>query len=169
MLDEKKINRQVFYLYAQIFDDTEEYPRENNTFRTFRAKDGYKMILDSVQVSTAVQQGMNNGVVEISDGNYYTGWDIWTGVENHETLSRCELTDYVNNQHLDLRNWEVKEFTIATRSTSITHPFKVCVIVWYYFVKMSKLETFFYALVHPRMKRYRKGYATTVEPSEDEE
>jgi hypothetical protein len=164
---EDKINRQVVYPYAQVFNPTQSYPKKNNTFIFNRAPDGYKFVLVAIDISGHQENSYKYGLLELSDGHYYTGWNIWPGVENRETLFRCELNDYIRNIYGDLHLWECKEYTIAIRSTHETYPFKCCVIVWYYLRRMTTLETKQYAVIQPKAEHYRKGGPTTIESTEE--
>ena len=166
--DVDKINRQVFYLQASAYDDQAEYPKDNNTFRYHRAPEGYKFLLHAVHFHTVLEGPACNGIFEMSDGHYYTGWNIYPGVENREIIAYSTHDADNPAMHLPLFNWEAKEYTIGIRSTSSSAVFRGVVIVWYYLRRMNKLETLMYACIHPLRKRFRKGYATTVEPTEEE-
>ncbi|GAG55151.1 unnamed protein product [marine sediment metagenome] len=167
MRDVDKINRQVFFIHAQGYDAQEEYPKKNNTFKYFRAPEGYKFLLHSIDVTSDHRQAYRDGIVELSDGHYYTGWDIFPGVENKEVLWRGSFNVYNTTLSGSLNLWECKEITIAIRSITTENVFKVSTIIWYYLKPMSKLETLFYALVHPRFRRYKKAYATTLDPADE--
>jgi hypothetical protein len=163
--DEDKINRQAFYMTAPALTD-ETYPKLNNRFKYHRAPEGYKFLLESVYVVCTREDSMTSGVFELSDGHYWTGWNVFPGVENREVLAYNSFWSDQMNFAQSLHQWECKEYTLAIRSTSASNSFRVCIIVFYYLRKMSKLETLMYACVHPLRKRFRKGYATTVELDE---
>ncbi|GAG81988.1 unnamed protein product [marine sediment metagenome] len=160
-----KINRQVYFMHGQAYDP-EDTTGKNNTWLYDRAPDGYKFILDSVDVSTVSTDTQRLGIFAIYDGHEYTHWNQFPGVESHELLFRGETNSYVLNIHATLNNWECKEFTLGMRSHSEANACKFCVIVWYYLRKMSWLEKLQYAVMQPRGQRYRKGGPTTVEISE---
>lgn len=166
-LQEDKINRQVHYTYAQAKDIEGTYPLKNNSFVYNRAPDGYLFQLVELDISCSCEAGVNVGIVEMSDGHCYTGWNIWAGVENRETLVRIETDVYFVNFSKSLHSWECKEYTIATRSKKTDAPFKTCCIVWYYLRKMSPLEKYQYAVIQPKGEHIRKAGATTVESTEE--
>ncbi|GAG76922.1 unnamed protein product [marine sediment metagenome] len=159
-----KINRQVFFLYAQIHD-AEDITGKNNTWIYDRAPQGYKFILDSVDISVSAPLAYK-GIFAVFDGHEYTHWLLFPGVESKELLGRVETGSNQYNHTIPLRNWECKEYTLACRSTDDEMPLKICAIVWYYLRKMSWLEKLQYAVMQPRGQRYRKGGPTTVEISE---
>jgi len=161
------INRQVFYANAPQFNPTAEYPKNNNRHIYFRAPEGYLFLLVDIRCSTSGED--LNGIIELSDGNYYTGWNIFPGVENRETLDRFVLSGYEHYHYSPLNMWEAKEITISARSVSETYAFKCCVIIYYYLKKATREELLEYAIKHPlnqdTFKRILRG--TTVEPLED--
>ena len=161
-----KINRQVNFMYAQPYDP-EEITGKNNTWLYDRAPDGYKFILESVQISVSSTGSMYNGIFAIYDGHEYTHWNQYPGVESKELLGRIETNEYQLFAGIDLHNWECKEYTMGIRGTHQTVPIKMCVIVWYYLRKMSWLEKLQYAVLQPRGQRYRKSGPSTVERSEE--
>lgn len=164
----KKINRFCYYITATAFDSEAEYPKGNNTFRYHRAPEGYLFQLDHAQISTTSEGGLN-GVIEISDGHYYTGWNIFPGVENRETLYRGDMNSYMCNLDAYFHGWECKEFTTAIRSKNSELPFKVCVIMWFYLKKATREELLEYALKHPLREHTFKallGQYSTVNPEE---
>lgn len=163
-LQTDKINRQVHFLYAQVFDE-EETAGKNNTWLYDRAPDGYKFVLH--KISIYVDRVRAWGVFALFDGHEYTHWNIFPGVESKEVIAYITtsnspplgVTEY-------LEGWECKEYTLGIRSTSTTASLKGCCVVWYYLRKMSLLEKLQYAVIQPRGQRYRKGGATTVERTE---
>ena len=147
-MPDKKINRLVVYPTAQAYDEEAEYPKDNNTFIYLRAPEGYLYELVAMEASVG-GSSTDDGVLELSDGRYYTGWNIFPGVENRETLARIEFNLYNYHYNVPLYNWECKEYTIGVRSTNTNQPFKICVIVWYYLKKASREELLEYAVKHP--------------------
>lgn len=168
MRDDDKIQRQVHYLWAPIYD-TEDTSGKNNKWIYNRAPSGYKFFLVSCEVSViSINPAThNNGIFNIVDGHEYTHWDIAPGVECREILARCFFTVEQQNYTAQLHNWECKEYTLATRSTSGTYPFKIQVIVWYYLQKMSYLETLYYAVIQPKWNRYKKAFRKTLSRFEE--
>lgn len=166
MRDIDKINRQVQFMFAQIFNSADTTGK-NNTFQYKRAPDGYKFLLHSVYVSTTRDANFHNGIFEMSDGHYYTHWNIWPGVENREVIARRDFNDYALEHHQDLNLWECKEYTLAIRSRSEEVGFKCCIIVWYYLKSMNVIEKLFYAVIQPRFRRFKKAYATTLSRFEE--
>jgi hypothetical protein len=163
MPDKEGINRIVFYLTAQAFDTEAEYPKANNTFEYSRAPDGFLYLLHSVHITAGDEQS-DKGIFEMSDGHYYTGWNIYPGVENRETIARFKMSNYDTDRLIPLNMWECKEFTLAIRSLDVAQQAKACVIVWYYLKKASRAELLEYALKHPitedTFKRVMGGYST---------
>ncbi|GAG74291.1 unnamed protein product, partial [marine sediment metagenome] len=139
-----KINRQVNFMHAPPYD-AEESSGVQNTWLYDRAPQGYKFILDSVDISGTKVDSEWDGIFAIYDGHEYTHWNIYPGVESKELLGRCELISQDISKTIQLHNWECKEYTMAVRGTNPTNAFKVCIIVWYYLRKMSWLEKLQYA------------------------
>ena len=167
-IETSKINRQVHYGYAQIYDSEDK--GDNNSWIYNRAPNGYKFILDSISVIASATNNQNNGIVQIYDGHEHTNFIIYPGVESREILERLETTDYQLNLEKSLHGWDCKEYTIGLRSTSETYPFRVIIIVWYYFEKMSRYERLLFAVTHPKsiLGRYTKSLrGTTVESTEE--
>ena len=162
-----KINRTVYFMFAQIFDPL-SITGANNTWIYDRAPNGYKFVLSSVTLSTTKENSRYNGIFAIYDGHEYTHWNQYPGVESRELLGRMETNQYQLSGEINLNNWECKEFTLGLRCTHEEVPFKACIIVWYYLRKMSFLERLQYAVMQPRGERYRKGGPSTVELSESE-
>jgi len=166
-LQEKKINRQVDFLYAQPYN-SEDSTGANNTWKYNRAPEGYKFVLHSIEVSVAQTASLFQGLVAMYDGHEYTHWNQFPGVESKELLTRGETNVYILNLVSSLNGWECKEYTLGIRSLSATYGYKVCIIVWYYLEKMSKLEEYQYATIQPKGdKPIRKAGATTVESTEE--
>ncbi|GAG61108.1 unnamed protein product [marine sediment metagenome] len=166
MRDIDKIQRQVHFVYAQPHD-TEESDN-NNTWVYNRAPSGFKFLLHSVEISVSCQGTLNNGIFNLYDGHEFTRWNIYPGVESRELLTRVETNVQQPNHLSPLNNWECKEYTIAVRGTHETYALKMVIIVWYYLQKMSQLETYYYAVIQPKWKRFKKAFRKTVEPSEEE-
>ena len=165
-----KINRQVEFMFAQIYD-TEDSTGKNNTWKYNRAPEGYKFMLHKIAIralyrGVAGVEELGRGIVNIYDGHEFTHWQQFPGVESRELLATFEYTLAEGNQLQYLHDWECKEYTLGVRSTSTTNAFKCVIIVWYYLRKMSWLEKLQYALIQPKGQRYRKGGPTTVERSE---
>jgi len=160
-----KINRQVDFLFAPVFDP-QDSTGSNNTWKYNRAPDGYKFVLESIDISVAQRDSLHTGVCAIYDGHEYTHWNQFPGVESKELLGRFETNAQALNNSASLHNWECKEFTIGVRSLTESFGVKIVVIIWYYLRKMSWLEKLQYAVIQPKGQRYRKSGPTTVERSE---
>lgn len=165
----KEIQRQVHFMSAQVFD-VEDTSGKNNTWQYNRAPEGYLFELVQIVVSGSRGGGSHQGIVALFDGHEYTHWNIWPGVQSQEMLYRFDSIDYQVDGVGQLLDWECKEYTVGTRSWSVTGMFKVVIIVWYYLRKASRMELMEYALKHPArhdtFKRALRG--TTVEPTEVE-
>ena len=167
MRDIDKIQRQVYYPQAQIFD-SEDTSGKNNTWIYNRAPAGYKFLLVEIIVHSIRENNQFQGAVSLFDGHEYTHWNIFPGVQSNELLFRAECdTDGSLNVGGNLHNWECKEFTIGVRSASTSNSFKAVCIMWYYLQKMNQLETLYYAVIQPRWKRFKKAFATTLSRFED--
>lgn len=162
-----KINRQVHFMYAQVFNPSDT-TGANNTWLYNRAPDGYKFVLHSIDVSGKQEDNNKYGIVAMYDGHEYTHWNIYPGVESRELIWRGQMNDYIVNCGGTLNGWECKEYTLAIRSTHVTYPFKCCIIVWYFLQKMTWLEKLQYAVIQAKGERIRKGGPTTVERSEED-
>ncbi len=160
-----KMNRQVHFITAPAFD-IQNKTGINNTWIYNRAPNGYLFELNSIQISVASEELVNNGIFCIFDGHEYTHWNIYPGVESRELLGRIETSDYSLESYIDLKTWECKEYTIAVRSTSAQKSYRCIAIVWYYLRKMSLLERLMYACHHPKYIRIKKGGPSTVEADE---
>jgi len=164
-LQTDKIQRQVHFITTQALD-LEDISGDNNSWIYNRAPDGYKFILDSVDISTTKYQSKYEGIFNIFDGHEYTHWNIYPGVESRELLGRLETTIYIVDGSINLHSWECKEYSIAIRSGSTTNGYRVVIIVWYYIEKMSLFERLMYACLHPKLLRIKKGGPSTVEVTE---
>jgi len=165
MHEADKINRQVHFMHAQIFDP-QDTSGDNNTWNYNRAPDGFKFILHSIHISGNRGNGLQQGIVSMYDGHEYTHWNTWPGVESRELLARFDSIDYQCDTIIPLNEWECKEYSLAVRSWSETKAYKACIIVWYYLRKMSWLEKLYYAVIQPKGDRYKKTLGVTVEPRE---
>ncbi|GAI73759.1 unnamed protein product [marine sediment metagenome] len=165
MRDIDKIQRQVHFMYAQIFDE-EDSSGKNNTWNYNRAPDGYKFRLEKINM--AVDRVNSFGIVSMFDGHEYTHWNIYPGVQSNEMISYSQFSNAVGLDYADmLLGWECKEYTLGVRSTSTTNIFKVVIIVWYYLEKMSHLEKLYYAVIQPRWNRFKKAFRTTLDPKDE--
>lgn len=162
---EDKIHRRVFTLWAQQYD---ALAKHNNTWKYFRAPEGKKFLLHSIELSTAgLNRDESDGVFCLFDGHEYTQWDIFPGVINHEVLTRFETNSVTAPTHYSpLNNWECKEVTLASRSSHTDQIFRIMVILWYYLVDMSKEETYEYGAKQPRYS-FRRGGPTTLDPKNE--
>lgn len=165
-MSQKDVNRQVHFIFAPIFDP-EDSTGVNNTWVYHRAPDGYLFILDSIQISTDIDNSRQAGVICIFDGHEYTHWNLWPGVESRETLWRGETSSYSVELLGNLNGWICKEYTIGIRSASETKAVKYCAIVWFYLKKASREELLEYALKHPKdedaFKRALRGRTAETE------
>jgi len=161
------IERQVHFMLAPAFNPADK-TGVNNKWAYNRAPDGYLFLLDSVQISASSESAYKDGIFNIFDGHEYTHWNLWPGVESRETLGRVEININLLDQYISLKNWECKEYTLGTRSVNLENPFKVCVIVWYYLKKASRIELMEYAIKHPKNQDMFKWIlrGTTLEPTE---
>jgi hypothetical protein len=166
-MPQKKINRQVYFLFTQAFD-SEDVSGANNSWVYDRPPEGYLFQLAKISASVSSQGPYREGILCLFDGHEYTHWNMWPGVESRETLVRTEFNQYQYVHSESLEGWECKEFTIGIRSTNTVNAFKTCIIVWYYLKKASRKELLEYAIKHPvredTFKRAMRG--TTVEPEE---
>ncbi len=166
MRDDDKIQRQVHFIQAQIFD-IQDVTGKNNTWNYNRAPEGYKFLLQKCSISVAQEGNRYKGIVAMFDGHEYTHWNIWPGVESRELLFRKGINIYMLDHVENLLNWECKEYTLGIRSVQTDTTFKACIIVWYYLQKMSYLETLYYAVIQPRWKRIKKAFRTTLDPKDE--
>ena len=168
-MPEDKINRQVQFIQAQIYDPGDS-TGANNTWIYDRAPEGYLFVLQKIAVSTDYLSTRNVGLIVLYDGHEYTHWNQWPGVESREILARFEFNNYSIKEVESLLGWECKEFTIGARSSSTTKTFKGFVIVWYYLKKASREELLEYAIKHPKVEDSFKHAISgiTIESSEAE-
>jgi hypothetical protein len=163
----KKINRQVYFGFAPIFNP-EDSSGVNNTWIYDRALEEHLFVLDSIQVSVTKENSYYNGIFAIYDGHEYTHWNQFPGVESRELLGRLEFSEHNLTGFINLNGWECKEFTIGIRSTHQSVPVKMVAILYYYLKKASREELLEYAIKHPvredTFKRAMRG--TTVELEE---
>ncbi|GAG83403.1 unnamed protein product, partial [marine sediment metagenome] len=96
MRDDDKIQRQVHFIHAPIFDD-EDTSGINNTWVYNRAPEGYKFLLHSITVTTGAPLTFNYGIIGMFDGHEYTHWNIFPGVESREYLMRGVMSDNMAN------------------------------------------------------------------------
>jgi len=166
-LQEKKINRSVYFLYTPVYDSEADPPGNNNRWIYDRAPEGYKFVLVAMDVSSRISGDTTKAVLGLFDGHEFTNWLIFPGVESKEYLCRSEYNIYQPSMSHDLHGWECKEFTIGGRNFATAEDVKFCIIIWYYLEKMDKLEEYQYAVIQPKGdKPIRKGGATTVESTE---
>ena len=163
MRDIDKLNRNVFFKHAQIFNPVDKTGK-NNTWQYNRAMSGY--IFNLVSMDISVSSEYPDGITAIFDGHEYTHWNIFPGIESRELLGRFESNQYQQNFTIDLKGWECKEYAIAIRSTSETKAFKSVIVIWFYLEKMNRLEQLYYAVIQPRFKRIKTAFMRTVESSE---
>ncbi|GAG88451.1 unnamed protein product, partial [marine sediment metagenome] len=79
MRDDDKIQRQVHFMFAQIFDD-EDTSGDNNKWVYNRAPEGYMFELVKANITTTRTANAREGICAIFDGHEYTHWNIWPGV-----------------------------------------------------------------------------------------
>lgn len=163
MRDIDKLNRNVFFKHAGIFDP-QDTTGKNNTWQYNRAMSGYIFKLVSMDISVPLAYA--DGITAIFDGHEYTHWNIFPGVESRELLGRFESSQQQQNFTIDLHGWECKEYTIAIRSSNVSKAFKSVIVIWFYLEKMNRLEQLFYAVIQPRFKRIKTAFMRTVESSE---
>lgn len=158
-------DRQVHFISAPVFDP-EDKTGVNNKWNYNRAPEGY--LFELIKVEISAHETYFDGIFNMFDGHEYTHWNIWSGVESRELLTRCDTNAYQLNFASDLCDWECKEYTLAIRSSNVAKAFKICAIVWYRLKKASRLELMEYAIKHPRnqdmFKRALRG--PTLEPTE---
>lgn len=166
MRDIDKIQRQVHFMYANIFDP-EDTSGKNNKWNYNRAPEGYKFQLVASHSSVAQINSYYTGLLAFYDGHEYTHWNQYPGVESRELIGRGETNLYQYSINIDFHGWECKEYTIGIRSLSTTNPYKIVTIVYYYLVQMSRLETYYYAVIQPKWNRFKKAFRTTLDPKDE--
>ncbi len=148
------------------FDTVEIVGSKRETIWKYkRAIEGHKLILVDVRMSIRSLQ-TKDAFFQIYDGHTYSHWGSFSGIFDQSTLALSSLSAYNNNVLHSLNNWECKEFTLSVRNSHVTLSFPICIIVYFYEVPMSKLETFRYAVRQPRYK-YRHGGPRTLDRFED--
>jgi len=165
-MPQDKINRSVFYPHSVAFDT--ENPGASNTWVYDRAPEGMLFELVAIQASVDKQSSRYEGVIAMFDGHEFTNWNIYSGVQSFELLTRHEFDLYNNFMSSPLYNWECKEYTIGIRSSSVTNAFKTVIVVWYYIKKATREKLLEYAIKHPiREDTFKRAISgISIEPTE---
>ena len=130
-----------------------------------RAIEGHKLVLDKVIMD--LQTIQNNPVhFQIYNGHVYSHWGSFPGIFDQSTLALSSMNLYTTTSVHSLENWECKEVSFSVRNTNSNATYPICMILWFYEVPMTKLETFEYAVKQPRYK-IRHGGPRTLDRFED--
>ena len=149
----------------QRFPWFDTIPASDCIWKYKRAIEGHKFILVDVEfmIEDLVVEGEQIG--QIYEGKVYSHWGSFPNIFDQSTLRIATLQRYNPTQLLPLNQYEVKEFTMSWRNTH-NASVRVCTIVYFYEVPMTKLELLEYAVKQPRYK-YRHGSARTLDRFED--
>jgi len=148
------------------FDTVEIVGAKRETIWKYkRAIEGHKLVLVDVQFDLQTVR-TENVHFQVYDGHTYSHWGSFPGIFDQSTLALKTLNAYSVSGYASLNNWECKEFTLSVRNRHISESFPICIIVFFYEIPMTKLETLEYAVKQPRYK-YRHGSARTLDRFED--
>ncbi|MBA7547679.1 hypothetical protein ES705_40110 [subsurface metagenome] len=134
-----------------------------------RAIEGHKFLLvdfeSNVDIATSRMVDVEPLRTQIYNGKVYSHWGSFPGIYDQSTLRLHVLQANGVNATSSLHNWECKEFTMSARNGN-PYTVQFAIIVYFYEIPMSKLETFEYAVKQPRYK-YRHGGPRTLDRFED--
>jgi len=162
---EPKIQRFCWFDTAVVY--ASQYPY-GTIWKTFRAKEGMKLILAQ---AICISNNMDGNVVnhfQIYEGEIKArNWGSFPLIYDQSTLGMATLNENMNTYTIDLQGYETKSLTMSIRNTSISAGYSVLIILFYYEVPMTRLETFEYAVKQPKYK-YRHGGLRTLDRFEDD-
>ncbi|GAG97638.1 unnamed protein product, partial [marine sediment metagenome] len=99
------------------------------------------------------------------DGHTYSHWGAYPNIFDQATLGIVMLNHYTNSGRIELNHWECKEVTLSAALHSVDEAKRFGLVLYYYEVPMTKIETLEYGVKQPRYK-YRHGFARTADPEE---
>lgn len=145
----------TWFGYAPVREQSAPYLAK---WKYFRAPEGMVMELLGIQISVQDRQEKCYGIVQLYVGHKpESKYGLYPHIEDQDVLFRMEESLTINtfkNISSPLYNFELKQFTIATRSTSTEKEFRPCIIIFYRLKKFidthDKLE---YAVKQPKLKR----------------
>ncbi len=136
----------------------EEAPPYLAKWRYFRAPEGLLMELLGIQISSQINQDKSYGIIQLYLGHKRPSkYGLYPHIEDQDVLFRHESGRALNHKYTlesNLHNYELKQFTIAYRSTAVTLEYRPCIIIFYRLKKFQdthdKLE---YAVKQPKLKK----------------
>jgi len=131
-----------------------------------RAIAGHKLVLVDVEINVKNIEVNEYCTFQTYNGHTYSHWGSFPGIYDQSTLSIFTANEIVSHNVRGLNNWECKEFTMSARNSDTNYAIQFCMIVYFYEIPMSKLETLEYAVKQPRYK-YRHGGPRTLGRFED--
>ncbi|MBA7546543.1 hypothetical protein ES705_38935 [subsurface metagenome] len=150
-----RIEKWTWFGYAPAREEESPYIAK---WKYFRAPEGLVMELISINSSFQIEQGECHGIIQLYLGHKRPSkYGLYPHIEDQDVLYRGETSQAYNNvcnESSELHNYEVKQFTIAIRSTTELQEFRPCIIIFYRLKKFQdthdKLE---YAVKQPKLKK----------------
>lgn len=124
----------------------------------FRAPEGLKIELLGINISAQVADTKNYGIIQLYLGHKpLSQYGLYPHIEDQDVIFRFDSSVTANlatTMTFDLFKYEVKQFTVMYRSSSVTYEYRPCIIIYYRLMKFidtqDKLE---YAVKQPKLKK----------------
>ncbi len=146
----------IWFGYAPAREDNPPYSAK---WKYFRAPEGLIMELRGINISAQLGQNKSAGIVQLYLGHKRPSkYGVYPHIEDQDVLFRHEAHHQYKETAIsktwDLYDYEVKQFTIAIRSTQFDSEYRSCIIIFYRLKKFQdthdKLE---YAVKQPKLKK----------------
>ena len=129
-----------------------------------RAIEGHKLMLAGINVASEEKANLNLDY-QVMEGHAYSHWGNFPNIFDQSTLALIHTNLYNKSHYQPLNDFETKEVTLSVHDAGSADG-RFGMILWFYEIPMTKLETFEYAVKQPRYK-YRHGGPRTLSRFED--
>lgn len=162
-IKEDESHREVWFTQCNLSGGSQQ----GTVFRTFRAPDGYMYELIDVEANVRRIESTGSPChFQMYDGFTDSIWGGWPGIQNQETLTVRSFSPYEEYHYRSLNNWRCKEYTASWKNQHETNAPSVCMIVYFRLKKMTKEETYEYAVKQPKYK-FARGGPSTLDPRDE--
>lgn len=141
----------------------EESPPHLAKWKYFRAPEGMVMQLKGIHLSSQIEQIKGQGIIQLYLGHkppsiyglypYIEDQDVLFRHESYETYGSSQSRVITSGKTFDLYDYELKQFTIAIRSTHTENEFRPCIIIYYCLKKFQDTHDMLeYAVKQPKLQ-----------------
>lgn len=126
-------------------------------WKYFRAPEGMVIELLGISISGQISGTKDDGIIQLYLGHKRPSiYGMYPHIEDQDVLFRAEVTGSASafNRTHDLFGYDVKQFTVAVRSTTESYEFRPCIIIFFRYRKfIDEREKLEYAVKQPKLKK----------------